>query len=78
MPLEKDMDAVKIKKYLKEDLQKSAINDISPCLNLGQDEGGYFASGWTIMVPFELNGETYLLSYKKDDGTAAIDRITLS
>jgi hypothetical protein len=37
-----------------------------------------WTTGWTIIEPFVINGETYLLSYKERDGTAAIDRITIS
>ena len=35
-----------------------------------------WTTGWTIMQPFVISGQTYLLSYKEMDGTAAIDKIT--
>ena len=41
MPLEKNMDINKILHYLTRDLQRSVINDVQPCLNLGRDEGGF-------------------------------------
>jgi hypothetical protein len=37
-----------------------------------------WSSGWTIMQPFVMAGETYLLSYKKDDGSASIDKVNIS
>ena len=50
---------------------------LSDELNIANVKRCQWTTGWTIMVPFTLNGQTYLLSYKKDDGTAAIDQIKI-
>jgi hypothetical protein len=34
-----------------------------------------WGSGWIIMQPFTMGRETYLLSYKKDNGSASIDKL---
>jgi hypothetical protein len=34
--------------------------------------------GWTHFVPFTLGGQAHLLSYKGDNGIAAIDRFEMA
>jgi hypothetical protein len=59
MPLEKNMDVNKILDYLTKDLQKSVINDVQPCLNLGRDEGGYFGVPRLVLSYVDYLGALY-------------------
>ena len=59
MPLQKNMDAIKIVDYLNNDLKESVINDVKPCLNLGRDEGGYFAVPRLVLSYVDYLGALY-------------------
>jgi hypothetical protein len=59
MPLEKNMVVSKILDYLTSDLKKSVVNDVRPCLNLGHDEGGYFAVPRLILSYVDYLGALY-------------------
>jgi hypothetical protein len=59
MPLEKNMVVSKILDYLTSDLKKSVINDVRSCLNLGHDEGGYFAVPRLVLSYVDYLGALY-------------------
>jgi len=59
MPLEKNMDVTKIVIYLADDLKKSAINDVKPCLNLNHEEGGYFGIPRLVLSYVDYLGALY-------------------
>jgi hypothetical protein len=59
MQLEKNMTVSKILDYLTSDLKKSVINDLQPCLNLGHDEGGYFAVPRLVLSYVDYLGALY-------------------
>jgi hypothetical protein len=59
MPLKKNMDADKIVDYLNNDLKVSVINDVKPCLNIGRDEGGYFAVPRLVLSYVDYLGALY-------------------
>jgi len=53
------MDINKILDYLTGDLQRSVINDVQPCLNLGRDEGGYFGVPRLVLSYVDYLGALY-------------------
>ena len=55
----------------------AAIDKITPDVQVKEVKRHQWTTGWTIMQPFVISGQTYLLSYKEMDGTAAIDKITV-
>src|SRR5829696_5369817 len=59
MPLKKNMDAAKVVDYLNNDLKISVMNDVGPCLNLGRDEGGYFAVPRLVLSYVDYLGALY-------------------
>lgn len=59
MPLEKGMNISTIINYLTKDLKKSIENDVYPCLNLGHDEGGYFAVPRLVLSYVDYLGSLY-------------------